>query len=122
MHLSYAATAYGVQGATVYASHTMLSEATSAAGVYVGMTRGRETNQLHVIAEDMADARAQFIEAIERDPADRGLDHATTQAAEAIRGLVSDGPVRIVSDELARLDHEAERAERVAERRAQTPA
>ncbi|WP_240423022.1 hypothetical protein [Leucobacter sp. wl10] len=35
-HLSYAATAYGVQGATVDASHTMLSGATSAAGVYVG--------------------------------------------------------------------------------------
>src|SRR5699024_1422682 len=50
-HLSYAATAYGVQGATVTTSHTILSEATSAAGVYVGMTRGRETNQLHVTAE-----------------------------------------------------------------------
>ena len=42
VHLSYAATAYGVQGATVNTSHTMLTEATSAAGVYVGMTRGRE--------------------------------------------------------------------------------
>src|SRR5699024_9081483 len=47
-HLSYAATAYGVQGATVDASHTVLSEATSAAGVYVGMTRGRQTNRLHI--------------------------------------------------------------------------
>ena len=39
-HLSYAATAYGVQGATVATSHTILSEAISVAGVYVGMTRG----------------------------------------------------------------------------------
>lgn len=115
-HLSYAATAYGVQGATVDTSHTVLSEATSAAGVYVGMTRGRQTNRLHVVAEDMADARAQFVDAMERDPADRGLDHATQQAAEAVRGLTSDGPVRLVTDELARLDHEAERAERAAER------
>lgn len=115
-HLSYAATAYGVQGATVTASHTILSEATSAAGVYVGMTRGRQTSRLHVVAEDMADARAQFIEAIERDPADRGLDHATQQAAEAVRGLISDGPVRLVTDELARLDHEAKRAEQTAQR------
>lgn len=37
-HSSYAATADGVQGATVDASNTMLSEATSAAGIYVGMT------------------------------------------------------------------------------------
>ena len=115
-HLSYAATAYGVQGATVDASHTVLMEATSAAGVYVGMTRGRETNRLHVVAQDMAGARAQFIEAMERDPADRGLDHATRAAQEAVRSLTADGPVRRVTDELARLDQEAERAERRAER------
>ena len=115
-HLSYAATAHGVQGATVDASHTMLSEATSGAGVYVGMTRGRHTNRLHVVAEDMTVARAMFVEAMERDLADRGLDHATQQAAEAVRGLIADGPVRLVTDELARLDHEAERAERAAQR------
>lgn len=115
-HLSYAATAYGVQGATVDSSHTMLNEATSAAGVYVGMTRGRETNRLHVVAENLTDARAQFIEAMERDPADRGLDHATAQAIEAARGLIADGPVRLVTDELARLDQEAARAQRAAER------
>ncbi len=121
-HLSYAATAYGVQGATVDRSHTMLSEATSAAGIYVGMTRGRDTNRLHLVAEDLAGARAQFVEAIERDPADRGLDHATAQAAEAVRGLVADGPVRLVTDELARLDQEAEHAERQAKRWEQTAA
>ena len=90
----------------------MLSEATSAAGVYVGMTRARETNRLHVVAEDMADARAQFIEAMERDPADRGLDHATRTAREAVRGFVADSLVRRVTEELSRLEHEAERAER----------
>lgn len=114
-HLSYAATAYGVQGATVTTSHTILSEATSAAGVYVGMTRGRETNQLHVTAENLADAKTRFIEAMERDPADRGLDHATAQAAEAVRGLVADGPVELVTKELARLDQEAARAQQQAE-------
>ncbi|WP_193095616.1 MobF family relaxase [Brevibacterium sp. FME17] len=119
-HLSYAATAYGVQGATVDVSHTVLSEATSAAGVYVGMTRGREQNRLHVVAEDMAHAREQFVEAMERDPADRGLDHATAQAIDAVRGFVADGPVRLVTDELGRLTAEAERAERAAERWEQT--
>ncbi len=121
-HLSYAATAYGVQGATVGTSHTVLTEATSAAGVYVGMTRGRQTNRLHVVAEDMADARVQFIDAMERDPADRGLDHATRTAQEAVRGLVNDGPVRLRTEELARLDREAKHAERVAERWEQTAA
>ena len=116
VHLAYAATAYGVQGATVTTSHTVLSEATSAAGVYVGMTRGRETNRLYVVAGRMSEARAQFIEAMERDPADRGLDHATQQAVEAVRGLVAEDPVRLVTGELARLDQEADRAQRQAER------
>ena len=116
VHLSYAATAYGVQGATVNTSHTMLTETTSAAGIYVGMTRGREHNRLHVVALDMADARAQIVAAVERDPADRGLDHATAQAAEAVRGIVKKGPIQRATEELARLDREAERADQQAER------
>ncbi|MES2865419.1 MobF family relaxase [Microbacterium profundi] len=110
-HLSYAATAYGVQGATVAGSHTILTDATSAAGVYVGMTRGGEQNVLHIVAENLADARAQFIAAMERDRADRGLPAATERAAQAVRGLVDDGPVRLVQTERARLTQIIERAE-----------
>ncbi|PJJ55314.1 hypothetical protein CLV54_3204 [Compostimonas suwonensis] len=80
------------------------------------MTRGREANRLHIVAESMAEARAQFVDAMERDPADRGIDHATRAAKEAVRGFVSDGPVKLVTEELARLDYEAERARRQAER------
>jgi hypothetical protein len=65
-HLTHAATAYGVQGATVAESHTVLSDGLGAAGVYVGMTRGRQTNTLHVVAEDWADAKAQFAQAMGR--------------------------------------------------------
>lgn len=115
-HLSYTATAYGVQGATVNSSRTMLSAAMSVAGVFVGMSRSRQQNQLHVVAEDMADAREQFVKAMERDQAEPGLDHATQQVIDAVRELVSDGPVRLVTEELERLIAEAERAERVAER------
>lgn len=57
---------------------------------------------------------------MERDPADRGLDHATAYAAEAVRGIVNYGPIQRVTEELARLDREAERAERQAERWEQT--
>nr|WP_217652134.1 hypothetical protein [Tessaracoccus bendigoensis] len=60
----------------------MHSDTTSAAGVYVGMTRGRKTNRLHIVASDMTDARAQFIEAMERDSADHGLDHAPPRGAD----------------------------------------
>lgn len=77
-HLSYAATACGVQGVTVPVSHTVLGEQMGGAAVYVGMTRGRNENTLHVVAESMADARAQFIEAMESDRADRGLADAAS--------------------------------------------
>ncbi|WP_422936275.1 MobF family relaxase [Sinomonas sp. P47F7] len=113
-HLSYAATAYGVQGTTVTASHTLLTDQTSAAAVYVGMTRGRQTNLLHVVAENLPDAREQFTAAMERDRADRGLAVATDRAAKAIRGLVHDGPARRVRDEIAALTGRADAAERTA--------
>ncbi|WP_131106539.1 MobF family relaxase [Ornithinimicrobium sufpigmenti] len=113
-HLAYASTAYGVQGVTAKGSHTILSDAMSGAAVYVGMTRGEDENQLHVIAENPADARQQFIDAIERDRADRGLPDATQRAAEAVRGLVDDGPVKIVNTEIAALTQQAEYAEQRA--------
>lgn len=84
------------------------------------MTRGRAHNQLHVIADDMTGAKAQFVTAMEHDPADRGLDHATAQAAEAVRGIIKNGPIQRVTEELARLDREAEREEQAAERWEQT--
>lgn len=110
-HLAYASTAYGVQGVTAPGSHTILTDAMRGAAVYVGMTRGTDENQLHVIAENTADARAQFIDAVERDHADRGLTHATQQATEAVRGLVDNGPVKRVNTEIATLTRQAERAE-----------
>jgi len=102
-HLAYASTVYGVQGATVPGSHTVLSDALDAAGVYVGMTRGQETNRLHIVAADVDDAREQFTAALERDRADRGLVAATQTAREAVAGLAADGPVRLVNAAKARL-------------------
>jgi hypothetical protein len=102
-HLSYAATAYGVQGVTAPGAHTVLSESISAAGLYVGMTRGRAANLLLAVAENLADARAQFIDAMGRDRADRGLEAATRQAVQDAAGLVADGPAAIVGAEKTRL-------------------
>lgn len=113
-HLAYTSTAYGVQGATVPVSHTILTDALSGAAVYVGMTRGKDENRLHIIADDLAEAREQFIDAMERDRADRGLTDATQQAKEAVRGLVDDGPVQIVTTEIAALTQQAEHADQRA--------
>ncbi|MFV0375374.1 AAA family ATPase, partial [Microbacterium sp.] len=113
-HLAYASTAYGVQGITTPASHTILTDAMSGAAVYVGMTRGTDENVLHVVAENTAEARLQFIDAVERDRADRGLADATQHAVEAVRGLVDDGPVKLVNTEIAALTQQAEHAEQRA--------
>ncbi len=120
-HLAYAATAYGVQGATVDQSHTVLSDALDASGVYVGMTRGRGANRLHIVASDLDDAREQFVAALYRDRADRGLAVATAAAHEAIAGLIVDGPVLLVNMKRARLaelidhaDQQAAKWERAA--------
>lgn len=113
-HLAYASTAYGVQGVTAPDSHTVLSDALDAAGVYVGLTRGRESNRLHVVAADLGDAREQFVAALERDRADRGLSEATQRAQAAVAGLADVGPVGQVNTERARLNKQIEKAERLA--------
>ncbi len=116
VHLAYANTGYGVQGVTNTAAHTLLSESLDAAGVYVGMTRGRMVNVLHIVAESLADAREQFADAMERDRADRGLHVATTYAQAAVAGLAADGPVRLVNNERSRLAQLIAQAEQAAAR------
>ncbi len=78
-----------MQGATVGESNTIICDAMDAAGIYVGMTRGRNSNRLHLVASGFDDAREQFVLAMERDRADRGLAHATAAARESIRGLAT---------------------------------
>ena len=48
------------------------------------MTRGRESNTAHLVAESVEDARQQWIEVFSRDRADLGPAHARRQAIDAI--------------------------------------
>jgi hypothetical protein len=79
--LGYASTAHGVQGDTVSNAHVVVGEHTGAAAAYVGMTRGRWSNTAHLIAEDLTDAREQWITVFTRDRADLGPAHAGRLAA-----------------------------------------
>ena len=86
VELAYASTAHGVQGDTVPAAHVVIGDATGAASAYVGMTRGRVSNTAHLVAADVAEARAQWIAVFGRDRADLGPGHAAELAArEAAR-------------------------------------
>ena len=76
LHLAYAATVHGVQGDTADHGDLMLSDATDAAAVYVGLTRGRHSNTVHIIAGSLDQAREQWVQAAGRNRADLGLDQA----------------------------------------------
>lgn len=84
VELAYATTAYGAQGSTVNISHVLIGEHAGAASAYVGMTRGRERNVAHLVAESVEDARKQWVEVFGRDRADLGPAHAASAAVDAI--------------------------------------
>ena len=84
VELAFATTVHGAQGDTVDHAHLLIGETTGAASAYVGMTRGRHSNTAHLVANDLDQARAQWVEVFGRDRADLGPAHAAERALEAI--------------------------------------
>ncbi|WP_344047081.1 MobF family relaxase [Nocardioides panacihumi] len=84
VELAYATTVHGAQGQTVQTAHLALTETTGAAAAYVAMTRGRDSNIAHLVADDIAEARQQWIDVFTRDRADLGPAHARGLAIDAI--------------------------------------
>ena len=84
VELAYATTVHGAQGEPVDQAHLLIGEATGAAAAYVGMTRGRNHNTAHLVAESIDEARAQWVDVFSRDRADLGPSHAAQTAAEDI--------------------------------------
>ncbi len=72
VELAYASTVHGVQGDTADRADLVVGDHTSAASAYVGMTRGRECNVAHLVADTVADARDQWVAVFARDRADLG--------------------------------------------------
>jgi hypothetical protein len=84
VELAYATTVHGAQGETVKAAHVAIGDTTSAAAAYVALTRGRDGNTAHLVAETIEDARRKWVEVFARDRADLGPAHAKRQAMEAM--------------------------------------
>ncbi len=84
VELAYATTVHGAQGETVEAAHVAIGETTGAAAAYVAMTRGKQSNTAHLVAETPQDARKQWVEVFGRDRADLGPAHARTRALDAV--------------------------------------
>ena len=94
VELAYATTVYGAQGETTSTGHFMFGEHTSAASAYVAMTRGRDNNVAHLVAENLEDARRQWADVFGRDRADLGPAAAAEQAAEDIERYGTQPPTR----------------------------
>lgn len=84
VELAYATTIHGAQGETVAHAHVSIGHSTGAAAAYVAMTRGRQSNIAHLVAESVEDARKQWAAVFSRDRADLGPAHARRQAVDAI--------------------------------------
>ena len=100
VELAYATTVHGAQGETTHTGHFLLGEHTSAAAAYVAMTRGRENNVAHLVAEDHDDARKQWVETFSRDRADLGPSHAATRAAEDLERYAPHRPLQVALGDL----------------------
>ena len=91
--LGYASTVHAAQGATVDTSHTVVTSQTGPAALYVGMSRGRDTNTAHVATVSGAADPAQGGDAhsLHRDPTavlagilDQQGDSGATRSALAV--------------------------------------
>jgi exodeoxyribonuclease V alpha subunit len=116
VELAYASTVHGVQGETATSAHMAIGENTTAAAAYVGMTRGRENNVAHLVADSVGDARQQWSAVFGRDRADLGPAHA---AQLVDREASRYAQLRPVEQILAKLHHvwtvEEDSLERLAE-------
>lgn len=74
IHLAYASTVHGIQGETVHTSY--VGPGVDAAGLYVGMTRGRHTNTAITIGRDTDHAIDQLADTMMRGRLEVTLDDA----------------------------------------------
>lgn len=107
--LGYACTVHAAQGLTVDTAHVVATSGTSAAALYVGMSRGRHANNAHVVTESAADDLPPGLEAkpVPRSPAAvlaNLLDAARpdrSALAEAVESAARAGSVRTNAELLA---------------------
>ncbi len=90
MHLSYASTVHGVQGETTHAS--VVGPGVDAAGLYVGMTRGRAHNEVVTIARTDAAAKEQLAQMMLRGLPEVSVDDGRRAAAAELRRAATNPP------------------------------
>lgn len=133
VHLAYASTVHGIQGETVHASY--VGPGVDAAGLYVGMTRGRHANTALTVArgpdkaiEQLADTMMRGKLEVTLDDARRAVRSELSRAARdpdreelAVQLAESDARRRALRDALRETDARAATVEATSHGRPHAP-
>ncbi|MEY9852305.1 exodeoxyribonuclease V alpha subunit [Leifsonia sp. EB41] len=94
LHLGYASTVYGVQGETT--ERAIVGPGVDAAGLYVGLTRGRRSNDAIVIASTVETAKKELAATMQRQLSEETIEKSRIAAGlELVRAakIGGTGPV-----------------------------
>jgi ATP-dependent exoDNAse (exonuclease V) alpha subunit len=83
IHLAYATTVYGVQGETT--DRSLVGPGVDAAGLYVGLTRGRYNNAAVLVAPTEDSARFRLVEMMQRQTLEETMDKSRAAAQIELR-------------------------------------
>lgn len=82
LHLGYATTVYGVQGETT--DRSIVGPDVDAAGLYVGLTRGRVQNDVVVVSRTVEAGTSELAATMQRQPAEETLDKSRAAARQEL--------------------------------------
>ncbi len=104
VELGWAVTGYGSQGVTVDHGISVIEPASTRAGIYVGMTRGRGRNVAWILDPTGIDDSEEIFAAAIARPANSLTAHAVREQLHRNRGqVVAEDPVERAAAQLARL-------------------
>ncbi|MEN2741678.1 AAA family ATPase [Microbacterium sp. X-17] len=92
LHLGYASTVYGVQGETT--ERSIVGPGVDAAGLYVGLTRGRGRNEAIVIAGTIRAAISELADTMQRQPREETLEKSRIAARRELARASRSDPTR----------------------------
>ena len=83
LHLGYASTVYGAQGETT--DHSLVGPGVDAAGLYVGLTRGRRTNNVILTTPTETAAKAELADMLQRGTTEATIAESRDAATLELR-------------------------------------
>lgn len=83
IHLAYATTVYGVQGETT--DRALVGPGVDAAGLYVGLTRGKQHNAAVLVAPTADNAESQLVEMMQRQALEETIEKSQAAARTELK-------------------------------------